>query len=78
LKNCLITLETQTSSQLWIWSNASTKLCSLRWIARKWHPMEITSCGNGLWCFLDWRMHMSSFSESWTKFSKGQISWNVT
>jgi hypothetical protein len=51
---------------------------SLRKIARKGHSMEAISCGNGLWCFLDWRMHLSSFNESWTKFSKGQISWSVT
>jgi hypothetical protein len=73
LKNYLITLETQTSSRLWIWGKASTKLCSLRRIARKWHSMETTSCGNGLWCFLDWKMHLFFFNESQTKFSKRQI-----
>jgi len=74
----LIALEIQTSSQLWIWSKALTRLCSLRRIARKRHSMVATSCGNGLWCLLDWRMHLFSFNESWTGFSKGHISWNVT
>ncbi len=54
------------------------KLCSPQRITRKQHSMEVTSCGNGLRCLLDWRMHLFSFSESWTKFLKGQISWNAT
>jgi hypothetical protein len=58
---------------LWIWGKVSTRLCSLRRIARKRHSMETTSCGNGLWCLLDWKMHWPSFSESWTRFSKGHI-----
>jgi hypothetical protein len=53
-------------------------LCSLQKIARKQHSMEATSYVNGLWCLLDWRMHLSSFNESWTRFSKGQISWSAT
>ncbi len=52
---------------------ASTKLCSLWRNARKWHSMEATSYGNGLWCLLDWRMHLFSFNESWTSSWRGRF-----
>ncbi len=39
------------------------QMCSLRRIARKQHSMEATSCGNGLWCLFDWRMHLAHLEE---------------